>query len=179
MNAPEVVRRYAATLLDAAVEKQIGDQVRGDVEGLTASLEASPELVDFLKNPLVNAPVKRQALEQIFEGKVQQLTANFLALVTERKRSSLLPEMLVACLELFDEQAGIITAQIRSSVELDAGQATRLRQRLSAYTGKDVRLEVQIDRQLKGGLVARIGDTVFDGSLTTHLQRLRRQLLGS
>lgn len=178
MKAAEIVRRYAATLLDAAGETGIPDQVHRDVEGLQATLQASAELLNFLRDRLVDAQLKGRALEQLFSGKVQALTLNFLLLLAQRRRVELLPEILEACAALFDARQGTVNAEVRSTVELSPQQCERFRQRLEAHTGKRVRLHARVDKSLRGGAIARVGDTVFDGSLVRHLERLHEQLAG-
>lgn len=178
MKAPEVIRRYVATLLDAAEESGVLDAVRQDMEGLAATLNSSPELVEFLENRLLDESVKRAALDKIFSGKVQSLTLNFVLLLAERGRADFLGEIADAFLLSCAERAGRVTAQVRSAVALSDEQAGRLKERLAAYTGKEVELQVQVDTGLKGGLIARIGDTVFDGSLATYMENLRRRLVG-
>ena len=180
MSATEVVRRYANTLLAAAAEAGVSDDVvRGDMEGVAATIEASDELGDFLRNRLVSAEVKEAALEQLFAGRAQPLVANFLRLLARRRRATLLPEIVAACVEILDERSGVRTAEVRSAVELTAEQQDGLRARLAAYAGGEIRLQTQLDPSLKGGVVARLGDTVFDGSLDMHLTRLSRLLRGA
>jgi F-type H+-transporting ATPase subunit delta len=179
MNVPEVVRRYAVTLFEAAGERNALAQVQGDVEGLVATLRQSGELISFLDNPLLGVQVQRQTLERLFSGKVQELTLNFLRLMAGRRRAALIPAALEAFLMLVEERAGVVSAQVRSAAELSQEQRERLRARLAAYTGKQVRLEVRVDGSLRGGLVARVGDVVFDGSVNMHLERLRRRLVGT
>ena len=178
MNAPEVVRRYAATLIEAAVETGVIDPVQEDVEGLVATLHQAADLVAFLANPLLGAQVQQNVLEELFAGKVQELTLNFLLLMAQRRRGNLLPEVLEAFLQLAEERAGLVRAEVRSAVELSEEQKEQLRQRLAAYTGSKILLQTQTDKSLRGGMIARVGDTVLDGSLTTQLERLHRQLTG-
>jgi F-type H+-transporting ATPase subunit delta len=179
MNAPEVVRRYAATLLEAAAELKAEAQVHADVEGLRATLQASAELGAALRNRLVGIQVHRALLESLFAGRVQPLTLNFLLLLAQRRRTDLLPEILAAFADLYDARRGVLVAEVRSAVELSEEQRARFRERLEAYTGKQVRLSARVDKSLKGGAVARVGDTVFDGSLVRHLQYLQEQLAGA
>jgi len=179
MSAPEVVRRYAATLLEAAAELKVEAQVQADVEGLRATLLASAELGACLGNRLVEAQVHRALLESLFAGKVQPLTLNFLLLLAERGRAGLLPGVLAAFTDLYDARQGVLQAEVRSAVELSEEQRRGIQQRLEAYTGKQVRLSARVDKSLKGGAVARVGDTVFDGSLVRHLESLRAQLAGA
>jgi F-type H+-transporting ATPase subunit delta len=179
MNAPEVVRRYAATLLDAAEEAGVLEVVRSDVEGVIGTVSGSQDLVAFLENPLLSADIQHKALVAIFDGKLQELTLNFLSLMAQRRRAGMLLQTLEAFLELVEESEGVVSAEVVSAVALTEDQQERLRGRLATYTGKKVRLQSQVDPTLRGGVVAKVGDTVFDGSLNTHLERLRRHLGGA
>ena len=176
MSAPEVAKRYAGILLDAAEETGVSDPVRQDLEGLLRTLDSAADLSSCVADPLIGPEVKSRIVEQIFRGRVQELTLNFLLLLSSRRRINLLREILDACMRLFDERAGVVEAEVRATRELSDEQRTRLAERLSAYTGKKVRLRSRIDAKVRGGVIAQIGDLVFDGSLSTHLQRLRRQL---
>jgi len=178
MNAPEVVRRYAVTLLEAAQETGVGQQVQQDVQGLLGTLQESVELRGFLGNPLTRPEAHSQALQEMFRGRVQPLTLNFLQLLAQRRRAHLLPAVLEAYQELAEAQAGVVRAQVRTATALSPEQEGRLRERLSAFTGRQVHLETEVDPALRGGIVARVGDMVFDGSVASQLERLRRQLLG-
>ena len=177
-RAPEVVQRYAGTLLDSAAETGVLDGVREDVERLIGTLDTSADLASFLGNRLVGEEVKVRVLEQLFGGKVQDLTLNFLLLLARRRRIDLLSEILHFFMDLFDDRSGVLSVEIRSAVELTTEQEGQLRTRLESYTGKEIRLRTLIDRKIKGGLIAKVGDTVFDGSLAAHLQRLHRRLAG-
>ena len=178
MRAQEVVRRYASTLLDAASETGVSEEaLRVDLEGLAATLTTSEELTEFVENRLLQPAVKRAGLEAVFAGKVQSLTLNFLRLLADRRRAPLLPAIAVAALEVLDGRSGVATAQVRSASALTEEQMQSLRTRLAAYTGRQIRLEAQVDESLKGGLVARVGDLVFDGTVETQLERLRHRFL--
>lgn len=178
MAVSAVARRYAATLLAAAAEKDLLAAVQQDVEGIQATLGRSAELASFLADRLLGAQVQSRVLEALFAGRVQELTLNFLHLLVQRRRLYLLPAVLAAFSQALEEQAGIVTARGRTAVALSDDQVERLRRRLAAYMGKEVRLQLEVDPDLRSGLVVQIGDAVFDGTLATHLDRLRRQLIG-
>ena len=179
MNIPEVARRYAVTLMEAADETGVLDLVQQDVERLLATASQSAELVAFWGNSLHRTEVQENAIRALFADKVQALTLNFLVLMAQRRRAGLIPQVMDCFVAMAEERAGVVRGQVRSAIELSADQVERLRARLAAYTGKEVRLEVQVDETLRGGLVARIGDTVFDGSLDVQLERLRQRLVGT
>ena len=178
-TAPEVVRRYAVTLLDAAAELDVADAVAGDLEGLQAPLAGAPDLQEFLNDRLIDGAGASKALTAIFDGKVSGLTLNFLLLLAQRRRANLLAVIIDAALQMIAERAGVVTAEVRCAAQLSDEQVERLQERLSAHTGSRVRVEFQVDLALQGGIVARIGDTVFDGSVETQLQRLHRRLAGA
>jgi F-type H+-transporting ATPase subunit delta len=172
----EVVRRYAVTLLEAADESGVSDAVAADLEGLRSSITASADLRQFLDNRLVDAAVAEASMQALFGGKVQGLTLNFLRLLARRRRVNQLPAIVDTALRLLAEKAGIATAEVRTATELTGEQVERLQERLSAHTGGRVQVDVRVDPDLQGGLVVRIGDTVFDGSVETQLRRLRARL---
>lgn len=178
MNIPEVVRRYSATLLNAAEETGVLDTTRRDLEGVDAALDASQELRDFLQNRLVSNDSKQAALEKVFQGRVEVLAMNFMRLLVLRGRAGMLQEAARACLQIIDERSGVSTAHVRSAVALNVAQTDHLRQKLAGYFGGDIRLEVSVDDAMRGGLIATVGDTVFDGTVEAQLQRLHRRLLG-
>lgn len=178
-TAPEVVRRYAVTLLDAAAETGVADDVARDLAGLQATLTVSAELQEFLSNPLADGAMISTALVAVFDGKVNALMLNFLRMIAVRRRANLLGIIVDTALRVLDERAGIAVAEVRCAAELTGEQINRLQERLSAHTGSRVQVEVQVDSGLRGGIIARIGDTVFDGSVETQLARLHRRLAGA
>lgn len=178
MNAPEVVRRYAATLLEAADETGATAAVQRDVERLLATVGQSDELTEFLANPLVDSQAQAEALRQLFSGKVEGLTLNFLRLMAVRSRAPIIGAALGSFLDQLAEREGIIGAEVRSAVALSTEQCQILQARLEHHSGRKVRLAVQVDSSLRGGAVVRLGDTVFDGSVNTYLARLQARLAG-
>jgi F-type H+-transporting ATPase subunit delta len=107
---------------------------------------------------------------------VSDLTVAFLKLLCEKRRERTLEGIGRGFLALLDERRGVITAQVRSAQSLSEDQQTRLSERLSAYSGMEVHLDIKIEDGLKAGFIARLGDQVFDGSLDSQLSRLRREL---
>ena len=105
------------------------------------------------------------------------MTINFLRLLVQRRRIGLLPEIARGFLDLLDRRSGLATAQVTSAAALTPEQEERLRERLAAYTGLQIRLDTNVDPGLGGGLVARVDDLVFDGSVGTQLERLRARLM--
>jgi F-type H+-transporting ATPase subunit delta len=162
--------------MEAAEERGVLDGVQEDAQALHRLIRESEDLQGFLADPLIHPEQKQAAFRALFSGKVTDLTLSFLLLLGEKRRERLLESILEGFLDLLDERRGIATAQVRSASVLTSEQEERLAQRLSAFSGKQVRLEVEVDDGLRAGFVARMGDQVFDGTVEAQLNRLRRRL---
>ena len=97
-------------------------------------------------------------------------------MLCEKGRGRLLENILQQFVEEMDERRGVVTAQVRSAVALSSEQQGRLAERLTAYIGKEVNVEITVDEAIKAGFVARLDDKVFDGTLETQLSQLHRLL---
>ena len=176
MSATGVSQRYTEALASAAEDRGVLDEVQSDVEGLIELLEASEDLVSYVEDLFILPRQKCEAFTRLFEGKVQDLTLNFLLLLCEKRRERLLREMLQDFLALMADRRGIATAEVTAATELSDEQLSQLRAKLSAYSGKDVRVVMSVDPNLKAGFIARLGDQVFDGTLESMVNRLHHAL---
>lgn len=177
MNETPVATRYARALIQAADERDALDRVREDLEGLLELIRESEDLRSFLSDPLIYPEQKRAAVQKLFSGRIGDLTLNFLLLLCDKRRERGLDGIIRAFLTLLDERRGLITAYVRSARELSQNQRARLAQKLSAWSGKQVRLDIEVDEGLKAGFVTRMGDHVFDASLEAQLNRMRQRLV--
>ena len=166
----DIAYRYAGAWLEAAAETNNLDAVRGEITAFEQLCRDSEPFVDFITDKVIPADVKQRMLGEIFEGKVQDITLNFLYLLASRRRARNLPEIL-------DEWDGIVNADVASAVALTDGQEDDLKTRLEAQTGKSVRMRTTVNPDLIGGFVVRVGDLVFDSSLATQLQQVRQALV--
>jgi F-type H+-transporting ATPase subunit delta len=172
-----VAVRYAEALIEAAQEKNALDAVSSDVEGLLNLLRESEDLAQFVADPMMRSDQKQRILSNLFKGKVNDLTCNFLVVLCQNRRERLLKEILAGFITVLDDRQGIAKAQVTSATPLTSEQEEKLAARLSAFSGKKVNLETTIDASLKAGFVARLGDQVFDSTLATQLKRMQRQLV--
>ena len=176
MQEAGVAARYSRALIGAAEEQGVLDAVEEDVEALIDLLRDSEDLREFLGDPLIHPQRKEQALRSLLTGKLQGLTLNFLSVLCEKGRGRVLENILQQFMEAMDKRRGIVTAQVRSAVALSSEQQERLAERLRAYAGKEVNIEIAVDEDIKAGFVARLDDKVFDGTLETQLSQLHRLL---
>ncbi len=110
-----------------------------------------------------------------FRSSVQTLTLHFLSLLIEKEREDALLSIIEAFFRLQDEILGIVHVNIKTAAGLSQQQTAQLKQRFEAYSQKKVLIDQSLDKQLIGGFVARIGDTVFDGSVKQQLELLRKR----
>ncbi len=170
MREQSVVKRYARALYEeAAGEARIGT----DMRLIGATLEQSPALAASLQSPVLEREAKFAAVRAVFAERLHPLSMQFLRLVIERRRENQLPEMTIAYASLCDAESGVLTAQVRTCLDLSERQKADLMAALEQHTGHGIRLDIHTDSTLMGGMVVRIGDTVFDGSVSHQLERLR------
>ena len=176
MRDIRVAKPYARALYDAAVEQNALADIVADVDRLRELIEASEELTQLIHSPVLAPQFKSETFQQLFTDAMHPLMINFFRLLALKQRE----RYLIAIMDLFsvivDEAAGRLVAQVTTAVPLTSEQAERLIEQLSAYSGKQVRLETTTDAQIQGGFIVQLDDTVFDASVATQLQRLRQQL---
>ena len=177
MSEYKVSYRYATSLLDTVLEKNILSDVAKDVELVYSTLKSSHQLVTALSSPVIKPNIKLAILTDLFGSKVNSETLNFLKFVVEKNRENLLKSISQIFLDLRDVKLGIVNVNVRSAVDFTAEQTEQFKINLEKYLKKKVRLHFSIDQSIIGGFIAQIGDTVFDASLKHQLELLRKQFL--
>jgi F-type H+-transporting ATPase subunit delta len=176
MRDIRVAKPYARALYEAAGEQSALESIAADIEKLRELIEQSEEFTRFLNSPLLSPQFKSDTFQQLFTDSMHPLTVNFFKLLALKQRERYLVAIMDVFSTMADEAAGRLVAKVTTAVPITQNQEQRLIQQLGAYSGKQVRLETETDEQIQGGFVVKLGDTVFDASVTTQLQRLKRQL---
>ncbi|GIV60828.1 MAG: ATP synthase subunit delta [Rhodothermaceae bacterium] len=176
MSEITVARRYAQTLLEEAERTGLLERVDADVATLRDTLDGSRQLQLFFQSPVVSREKKRAVVQALFEARVAPVTLHFLELLVEKRREPLLPAILEAYRTLRDARQGVVEAQARLALPPGAEEQKALQAALERMTGRRVRLRLEQDPALIGGVVIRLGDTVYDGSVRHQLERLRTRL---
>ncbi|REJ65040.1 MAG: ATP synthase F1 subunit delta [Planctomycetota bacterium] len=177
VGAHRVAGVYAKAFLGAAAGE-------ADVAGLVIELEnvvdqgvrAQPEFRALLANQLVSAEEKVQILDRVFGGRVAPLVLNFLKVVAEQERLIYLPEMAAHVRELYDESQQRRRVEVTTAAPMDGGTLEALTGTIRARLGCEPNVVTRIDPSLIGGVVIRVGDRVFDGSVTDRMRRMREDL---
>ncbi|MBW2241011.1 MAG: F0F1 ATP synthase subunit delta [Deltaproteobacteria bacterium] len=169
--------RYAKALFQLAKDQGNVPAIRSELRALGSLLEENDELRDVLLQPLHPAAQRRAVLTSVTEQlSASSLLKNFYSFLIDQRRLVDFAAIEEAYGELADADAGLTKAQVRTAAPLSDDQRTRLQNALGVRAGGNVELEVEIDPGLLGGVVAQIGDTVYDGSLKSQLQQLRASL---
>ena len=171
MTDQVVVRRYAAVLLgepEASVPQ--------DMRLIREVLEGSRALRLCLDSPVIAREKKRAVLEAVFQSKVHATTMRFVRLLTMRKREALLLQIAQSYRGIRDERLGITRVEARVRYALSEEEARRIQQVLEKKLSTEVRLDMVQDASIVGGIIVRVGDVVYDGSVTNQLAQLRRQI---
>ena len=170
--------RYARALLDVAVkEKADLEQIERDLAEFVDLLRAYPALEKVLLNPAVPVTRKRQAVEDLMaRAKFSPILSKLLVMLAERDRLVLLPDMLAGYRDRLMDYRHVARAEVTTAATIDARRVQAIQSSLARVTGRTVTMATKIDPSIIGGLVARIGSTVYDGSVTRQLERMKERL---
>ena len=178
--ASAVANRYARALVDIVTAPHSPLKPEDAVTQLhmvEEMISGSEELKIAMLTPAISNIRKRAVIGALLERmSVSPLIRNFLYVIIAHRRIHLIGEIREAFELLVDERLGFVRAEVSSAAALDARRSAGLEAELSRLTGKRMRLHFNVDSALLGGVVARIGSTVYDGSVRGQLQQLRRQL---
>jgi F-type H+-transporting ATPase subunit delta len=176
MNIAPVAYRYARSLMELAQEKGVLAGVQEDMRLVAETCFGSRELIVLLNSPVVKADKKDRILNQVFAGKIGQLTVSFMGILVRKGRERLLPDVAAAFSELYKIEKGIVVAQVGSAVPLSENARAQVRALAEKqHPGKTIELVEKVDPSLIGGIIIRIGDEQYDGSVSRQLTDLRRE----
>ncbi|NBD10318.1 ATP synthase F1 subunit delta [Corallococcus silvisoli] len=174
-----IARRYARAILDVAAEGNRTDVVAEQLNAFADVVGKSPELSDVLLNPAYSRAQRSRVVEAVLQSlpvTAEPALANALRLLVDRNRLSYLPDIARLYRDMADARAGRVRGQVTSAVPLTPDAVTRLQQSLQQLTQRNVVLETRVDPALLGGVSAQVGGTLYDGTLRTQLEEMRRQL---
>jgi F-type H+-transporting ATPase subunit delta len=173
--------RYARALLDVAVkEKADLEQIENELSQFADLFTQYPLLEKVLLNPAVPVPRKRAAVTDILaQAKFMPIVSKLLALLADRDRLVLVPDLLSAYRDRLLDFRGVVRAEVTTAAALEQPRADAIQKGLAALTGRTVLLATKVDPAIIGGLIARIGSTVYDGSVTRQLEKMKQRLVES
>jgi F-type H+-transporting ATPase subunit delta len=179
MTSRAAAARYARALFDVALaEHQDLAQIERELTGIVTLLQASEPLQRALFSPAIPASRKRAVLEHLLSlSPVNPILSRVLLLLADRDRLARLPDLAEAYRSRLMDHQQIVRARVTTAVALPADRVAALQHGLAEATGRQVDLKVDVDPSILGGAVARLGSTVYDGSITTQLEKLKQRLV--
>ena len=179
MSIETVARRYATALADVVTKTGETNSVKIELKTWEQMINANGDLQNAFGNPAISQVNKEKVLENIIEKtRPTKTAANFLRVLLRNNRLTEIGEINEKFSSVLEERSGAVSAQITSARLLSEAEKAEMQANLSKLTGKSVSLNFETDETLIGGVITRIGSTVYDGSVKTQLEELKQQMIG-
>ena len=179
MVSDDVVHGYAEALFRVVRAEGELDRVEDELYRFGKLLQSNHELKQALSDPGLDKSQRTKVLEELLEDKVSPHTLGLLGFIVGQGRARQLPQILDEVSSIAAEARKAVVAEVRSAVPLDNKQRAALASALSKATGKNVEVKVLVDPTVIGGVVAKVGDTVIDGTIRRRLQQLKEGVRGN
>lgn len=177
MTDDAIIARHARALLDAADAAGHAEAVADELDAVAAAV-AAPGAAGVLLNPVAPLPMKVDTVKAIGErAGLTATTAKLLVILAEHDALASLSSLAAAYRVRLLERRNIVAAEVTTATPLPADRVDALSRRLGEVSGKQVQLSARVDPSIIGGVVAKVGSTVYDGSVTTQLARMRQKLV--
>ena len=174
-----VARRYAAALADVVAARGEAREVQEEMSAWVEMTRQNPLLQEVFRNPTIPYEQKRSVVRTLIEKtRVRPATANFLLVLLQNHRLADLADINTALSQELDRRSSIVSAEVTTARPVPPQAQEALRARLSELTASNVRLKFEVDEELIGGVVTRIGSTIYDGSVRGQLQQIKQKMIG-
>ena len=172
-----ISKRYARAFFDIAGEEQKLEQYYNELHQFSSVIAQNKDLGGFLANPIFEQEIKKKVLEKII-GKLSlsPMTINFLKLLIDKKRIDILPDIETCYRQLMDETLKTVRVTVKTAFPLSGEMQSYITSSLKKMTGRSVEVTVEDDKNLLGGIVIGVGDTLYDGSIKNQLNNMRNLL---
>ncbi|HEY4180428.1 MAG TPA: ATP synthase F1 subunit delta [Kofleriaceae bacterium] len=177
MPAGSLARRYAKAIFEIGSQSSSLDQIGSNLKSLAAAMKDSAELQTLLANPAIRRADRRKVIDALLTRVMAtQAVKNLVYLLLDGERLYALPDISREVTHMIEAKAGRVSAEVTSAKPLDPAQLSQITAALEKLSGKKVDVVRKEDPSLLGGVVAKVGDTVYDGSLRTQLRAIREEL---
>ena len=169
--------RYARALLDVVIKEGSPEQVEQELTGFAGVVSGSAELQKALTNPAIPVSAKRAIIESLASrASLSPPLRKLVMMLADRDRLAILPDLEAVYRERLMEHRQVIRAELTTTTPVPPERVAQFQQRLAAATGHRITMTTHVDPSLIGGAVAKVGTTVYDGSITTQLGRIKERL---
>jgi F-type H+-transporting ATPase subunit delta len=178
MSVETVARRYATALADVVIRSGEVESVKTELKTWEELMSSNADLQNAFRNPAIAHTSKEKVLEGLLaKTRPSTTTSNFLRVLLQNSRLTELGAINQRFESVLEERSGAAIAEVTSARELSADQRNELKTNLEKLTGKQIKLNFSIDPELIGGVVTRIGSTIYDASVKTQLENLKEELV--
>ena len=179
MSSQAVARRYAVALADVVLSQGEAQEVREELAAWDELVRSNAQLLEVFRHPTIPYEHKRGVLEELIKRtRPRPTTANFLKVLLQNHRLAELSEVNTQFAHELDRRSNVVTAQVTTARPLPPDAQESLRAKLGKLTGSTVRLKFEVDEELIGGVVTRIGSTLYDGSVRGQLEQIKQKMVG-
>jgi F-type H+-transporting ATPase subunit delta len=176
MTEQKVSLRFARALIVTATEAKLTNEVYDDLKLVDVLLKSSKEFTNMTKSPVIRHWVKRNAMKEVLDGKVNQLTFNFILLLIQKGRVGLISAICNQYEILYYLLNNRLVVEITSAVEMSAEQKKKTEMQIAENTQKEIIASYKVDATVQGGIMVKIGDWVFDATVKNQLKHLHKRL---
>lgn len=176
MTEKKVSQRYARAVYFLAKEKGEIESVYSDLKDLNHSISDSKDLRLFFSSPVINFLTKSKLFKELFEGKLSEMTMNFIDLLIKKQRESFVQSILVQFEDIYNDEHNISKAQITTAIEPSEAIKKKLLNKISELENKTILPEFIVDNNIKGGFKLLINGVVFDQSVSSKLEEIYSEL---
>ena len=178
MKSKKAASRYANSLLQLSMERSELETVKADMDLISSTCAASQDLVMMLESSIIKTDVKQRALKAVFQKSISKLSIDFIDMLADKKRESILEAVAKSFIEQYNEKSGIVEAIVTSASALSADEKKSLQNSLASF-GKTIAIKEVIDPTILGGVKIRVGDTRLDASIRKKLNTLKQEIYKS
>lgn len=175
MNETKIAHRYAKALFDLSLEMNKMENVSLDVNLIQDVCNTNKDFVFMLRSPVVRADKKMIVLKEIFKSHLQEITLNFLMIITKNRREKLVPEIATQFIEIYKLYKNIITVEITTATQIDEALRMKILTLLEKRAQAEIDLKEKVDEEIIGGFVLSYEDKQYDSSILKQIKNLRRE----
>ena len=180
MSSETVARRYASALADVVTQNGDAQSIQTELKMWETMLISNADLFEIFNNPAIAHKIKERILEDLIaKSQPSKTAANFLRILLRNNRLTEIREINERFASVVDERGGVVSAEVTSARALSDAERSELQANLEKLTGKRINANFETNEDIIGGVVTRIGSTVYDGSVKTKLEELKEQMIGT
>lgn len=176
----QLARKYGKAIFEIAQEEKKLDEYGKELEEVSQDLFSLPILNEFMSNPEVHLEDKKSLLKRIYaKSPLSNTISNFLNLLLDKHRIHILKEISDEYHDLYNNAKGIVVADVVTAFKMSAAIENKLRDKLAAVSGRDVKLRTHLDQSIIGGVIVHMADRRIDGSVVGRLKALKDDLMAT